>query len=131
MGEALERREMLLAAPNRRAYVDELNASAPVRLVDYDAVFAPRRRRPLAGLRQRQRQTRWHGAVPRLLRRTNRPSRAQDEPTPGQRSLSTLAGLDRSLEANGAAVRVMMREERPASGSSAPAASTWRCGPVA
>jgi hypothetical protein len=44
---------------------------------------------------------------------TNRPSRAQAEADAWRRSLATLAGLDRSLEANGAAVRITMRDEAP------------------
>jgi len=40
-------------------------------------------------------------------------ARARDEAEAWQRSLATLGGLDRSLEANGAAVRVQMREETP------------------
>ena len=113
MGEALERREMLLAAPNRRAYVDELNASAPVRLVDYDASS-----RPGAGARWLACGTPTTDEMARqqclaFFEGTNRPSRAKDEADAWTRSLSTLGGLDRSLEANGAAVRVLMREETP------------------
>src|SRR5690606_1945745 len=34
MNEAVERRDMTLAAANRKAYVDELNQTVPVRLVE-------------------------------------------------------------------------------------------------
>jgi hypothetical protein len=113
MGEAIERREMLLAAPNRRAYVDELNSSAPVRLVDYDASS-----RPGAGARWLACGTPTTDEMARqqclaFFEATNRPSRAQDEAEAWKRSLATLAGLDRSLEANGAAVRVFLREDAP------------------
>jgi hypothetical protein len=113
MGEAIERREMLLAAPNRRAFVDELNASAPVRLVDYDAAS-----RPGAGARWLACGTPTPDEMARqqclaFFEATNRPSRAVDEAEAWKRSLATLAGLERSIEANGAAVRVLMREEAP------------------
>lgn len=44
MGEALERRETLLAATTRKALVDELDARTPVRLVDSDPGAEPRGR---------------------------------------------------------------------------------------
>jgi hypothetical protein len=111
MGEAIERREMLLAAPNRRAFVDELNASAPVRLVDYDASARPGARWLACGTSTPDEMARQQCLA--FFEAVNRPSRAQDEAEAWRRSLATLAGLDRSLEANGAAVRITMREETP------------------
>ena len=42
LGEALERRGTLLAAASRRAYVDELDQTAPVRIVDDDSISESR-----------------------------------------------------------------------------------------
>ena len=112
MGEALERREMLLAAPNRRAFVDELNASAPVRLVDYDASVRPSGARWLAtGTPTTDEMARQQCLA--FFEAVNHASRAQDEAGAWKRSLATLAALDRSLEANGAAVPVVVREDAP------------------
>jgi hypothetical protein len=112
MGEALERRETLLAAASRKAYVDELNESMPLRLVEDDA-------------RQGANQARWltcpspspeelaRQQVLAFLDATLKPNLAQTEATLWQRSLAVLQSMDRSLQSDAAETPVEMREEEP------------------
>jgi len=111
MGEAIDRREMLLAAPKRRAFVDELNASAPVRLVDFDAAngSGPGARWLACGAPTYDEMSRQQCIA--FFEATVKSSLAADEAHAWRRSLAAIDGMDRSLAANGAAVHVSAREE--------------------
>lgn len=113
LGEALERRETLLAATSRKAYVDELDQGAPVRLVDDDPTDAQRNARWLAcpapssdELARRQ--------CFAFLKATLKPKLAEAEATLWRRSLDVLAAMERSLDANGASVLVAEPASQPA-----------------
>ncbi|MPZ49789.1 MAG: hypothetical protein GEU75_10940 [Dehalococcoidia bacterium] len=113
MGEAIERRETLLAAANRKAYVDELNQSMPLRLVEDDS-------RPAAGP-----QARWLSCPPpgpeemarqqclAFLDATLKTNLAQAEASLWLRSIAVLQATDRSLQADGAPAPVEVGEEQP------------------
>jgi len=113
LGEALERREMLLAADGRKAYVDELNQSMPLRLMEDE----PANRQSSAA--------RWVScAAPTeeelarqqcfaFLDATLKPNLTQGEADVWLRALAALDAVDRSLQADGAAVPVQIREEEP------------------
>jgi hypothetical protein len=111
MGEAIERREMLLAAPGRRAFVDELNASAPVRLVDSDAGQrnGPGARWLATGAPTYDEMARQQCVA--FFEATTKSSQAADEASFWRRSLAALDGMDRSIQANGALVQVSVRDE--------------------
>jgi hypothetical protein len=112
MGEALERRETLLAAMSRKAYVDEISESMPLRLVEDD-------------VRRGANQPRWLSCpapspdelarqqVLAFLDATLKPNLAQTEATLWQRSLAVLQSMDRSLQADAAETPIEMREEEP------------------
>jgi hypothetical protein len=110
LGEAIERREMLIAAPKRRAFIDELNSSAPVRLVDFDASARGGGSRWLAsGSPGNDEMARQQCLA--FFEATTKSNLAQAEANAWKRSLSSLEGMDRSLEANGSAVHITSREE--------------------
>ena len=109
MGEAIERREMLLAAPKRRAFIDELNASAPVRLVDFDANQGPGARWLATGAPTYDEMARQQCVA--FFEATTKSSLAAEEAGYWRRSLAALDGMDRSLQASGATVRVESRDE--------------------
>ena len=113
LGEAIERREMLLAGPDRRVFVNELDEATPVRLVDYTAT--PRPGDGAGWLACGTPDTEDSATLQCLsfLDATLDPSRAREEATAWWRSLATLAGMERSFEANGAAVRVNVADEAP------------------
>lgn len=111
MGEAIERREMLLAAPKRRAFVDELNASAPVRLVDSDVSQrgGPGARWLANGAPTYDEMARQQCLA--FFEATTSSSQSADEASYWRRSLAAMDGMDRSLQANGALVQVSTRDE--------------------
>jgi len=113
LGEALERREMLLAAASRKAFVDELNQSTPVRLVEDEPAG-----RQAASARWVSCAAPTEEELARLqcfafLDATLKPNLASEEANVWLRALSALQAIDRSLQANGAAVAVSIREEEP------------------
>ena len=112
LGEAIERRETLLAAADRKAYVDELNATMPVRLVEDDRAY------------QRATPARWlstPSATPDELARqqclaffdaTLKQSLAIEEADLWQKALASLMAAEKSL-ANGNPVPVTETEAGP------------------
>lgn len=116
LGEAVERRETLLAATSRKAYVDELNQTTPVRLVDEEPGFEPRVNArwlacpaPSAGELARQQ-------CIAFLNATLKPKLAEEEATIWRRSLDVMAAMERSLDRHGIAVTVSEPADAPAHG---------------
>jgi predicted dehydrogenase len=113
LGEAVDRRETLLAAQNRKAYIDELNSSTPIRLVEED--------RTAGGANA----SRWLScAAPseaELARQqcvaffdaTNEVEKAQAEAMLWDRALASLDALEHSIAAAGAPIEVTERAEAP------------------
>jgi hypothetical protein len=106
LGEAVERRETLLAATSRKAYIDEINQTTPVRLVD-DAPSSEARvsarwlacPAPSAGELARQQ-------CIAFLNATLRPKLAAEEAQVWRRSLDVMSAMERSLDRYGVAVPV-------------------------
>lgn len=113
LGEAVERRETLLAAMNRKAFVDELNQSMPVRIVEDEP-----RLRPSTAARWLSTASPTPDELARqqclsFLEATLKASLAQDEANVWLRSLAVLEAMGRSLNNRGAPVEVAVKEERP------------------
>jgi hypothetical protein len=112
LGEAVDRRETVLAADHRKCYVDELNPSMPVRLVEDGS-------RPYAGS-----QARWlsmSSYTPEEMARqqclafidaTENPALAQTEAVLWRRSIAVLQALERSLQAEGASLKINLQEDQ-------------------
>jgi hypothetical protein len=116
LGEAVERRETLLAATSRKAYIDELNQTTPVRLVDDAPGFEPRGNArwlacpaPSAGELARQQ-------CIAFLNATLKPKLAEEEATLWHRSLEVMAAMERSLDRYGIAVPIGEPANAPAHG---------------
>ena len=114
LGEAIERRETLLASDTRKAYVDELDLTAPGRLVDNDPAIGESRRS--------QRWLSCHSpSSDELVRKqcfafldaTLKPWLAEEEATRWRRALDVLAAMQRSLDTNGTSVTVEEPDEVP------------------
>jgi hypothetical protein len=106
LGEALERRETLLAATSRKAFIDELNQTTPVRLVDDAPGFEQRNNArwlacpsPSSGELARQQ-------CIAFLNATLKPKLAEEEAAIWRRSLDVMAAMERSLDRYGIAVPV-------------------------
>jgi hypothetical protein len=112
MGEAMERRETLLAATSRKAYVDELNESMPLRLVEDDARPGSNQARwlscPSPSAEELARQQ-----CLAFLDATLNATLAQKEATLWQRCLAVLQSMDRSLQTDATEIPVEMQEEQP------------------
>jgi hypothetical protein len=113
LGEAVERRETLLAATSRKAYIDELNQTTPVRLVDEEPGFEPRVNArwlacpaPSAGELARQQ-------CIAFLNATLKPKLAEEEATIWRRSLDVMAAMERSLNRYGIAVPIFEPADAP------------------
>jgi hypothetical protein len=112
VGEAIERRETLLAASNRKAYVDELNQSMPVRIVQDES-------QPQTG------SARWLSCpsptAEELIRQqclafldaTMKTSQAQDEARLWLHTIGCMDAMEQSLRADGAPFKVAMGRESP------------------
>jgi hypothetical protein len=116
LGEAVERAETLLAATSRKAYIDELNKTTPVRLVDDELGREPRSAArwlacpsPSTGELARQQ-------CIAFLNATLKPKLAEEEATIWRRSLDVMAAIERSLERYGVAVPISEPEGAPAHG---------------
>jgi hypothetical protein len=112
LGEAVERRESLIAAGSRKAFVNELDQSIPLRLID-------------GGVSPGANQTRWitcPTASPDELARqqclafleaTHDVSLAREEALLWQQALSVLAGVERSLLNGGSSAGVRFADPEP------------------
>lgn len=114
LGEALERRETLLAATSRKAYVDELDQMAPVRLVDDDPAFAARTSARWLACPAPSNDELARRQCIAFLNASLKPRLAQDEATLWRRSLDVMAAMERSLDALGASVSIIEPQEAPA-----------------
>ena len=104
LGEAVERRETLLAAASRKAYIDELNQTTPVRLVEdapssQDRVNARWLACPAPSTEDLTRQQ-----CMAFLNATMKPRLAEAEAAIWRRTLNVMAAMERSLDRNGIAV---------------------------
>ncbi|HLF72506.1 MAG TPA: hypothetical protein VI759_10180 [Dehalococcoidia bacterium] len=109
LGEALERRETLLAGTDRKALVDELNQNTPIRIVEDvpDSSSAARWlscKAPTPEELARQQ-------VLSFLDATIKQDLAQAEGDVWLRSLAAIEAMERSLVENGIASPVLIREE--------------------
>jgi hypothetical protein len=116
LGEAVERKETLLAATSRKAFIDELNQTTPVRLVDDEPGLEARANArwlacpaPAAGELARQQ-------CIAFLNATLKPRLAEEEATIWRRSLDVMAAMERSLDRYGVAVPIVEPVEAPAHG---------------
>jgi hypothetical protein len=110
-GEALERRETLLAAAHRKAYVDEMNDAMPVRLIEADGERARAPSRwlayPFAGPDELVRQQ-----CLAFLEAAGQAEASAAEAVLWRRCLGTLAAIERSLTL-AAPVEVELKDEEP------------------
>jgi hypothetical protein len=113
LGEAVERRETLLASDSRKAYVDELDLTAPVRLVDNDSAIEAERSERWLSCHSPSSDELVRKQCFAFLDATIKPWLAEEEATLWTRALDVLAAMERSLDANGASVTVEEPEEVP------------------
>jgi predicted dehydrogenase len=111
LGEAVERREMLFAASERKAFVDELNQSTPLRLVEDEPTERQSSRWVSFPAPTQEELARQQCLA--FLESIQKTSLIQDEADVWLRALSALNAVDRSYHANGAAVPVTIREAEP------------------
>jgi hypothetical protein len=111
LGEAMERRETLIAGATRRLFVDELDTSVPVRLIsDDESTEAPTSRwlstrAPAAEELARQQ-------VVSFLDSTLHPEHTQDEATLWTRAFAIIVAARQSLLNGGGAVQVQQRDSQ-------------------
>lgn len=106
LGEAFERRETLIAAENRKAFIDELNRSVPLRLISDD-----RRSDPLGAARWLSCGTSTPEEMARqqclaFLDATQKQGLAQDEASLWTDAFATINAADESFNRNGAEMPV-------------------------
>jgi len=109
LGEGIERHETLIAAPTRKVLVDGLSHSAPVRVIDDEALYEPVARWlscPTASPHELARQQ-----CIAFLEAASQPSLAKQEAAMWLRSLATLDAVERSLASEGAGM--LVRAEMP------------------
>ena len=109
LGETMERRESLIASASRKAFVDELNPSLPIRIIDEQPSSANNARwlsciAPSAEELARQQ-------CISFLDSTLHGERTVEEATTWSNSLATLASMEQSLMKEGPADVVLSREE--------------------
>ncbi len=112
LGEGIERHETLIAAPTRKVLVDGLSHSAPVRVIDDEALYEPVARWlscPTASPHELARQQ-----CIAFLEATAQPSCAKQEAAMWLRSLATLDAVERSLASEGAGMLVRAEMPQPA-----------------
>jgi hypothetical protein len=111
LGEAVERRDTLLATASRKVYVDELNQSTPLRLVE-DALKGRSDDRSIACPAPSETEMARQQCFA-FLSATLDSDLAQAEARLWTRALATLTAADRSSENDGASVGVVLDESRP------------------
>ena len=112
LGEGIERHETLIAAPTRKVLVDGLSHSAPVRVIDDEALYEPVARWlscPTASPHELARQQ-----CIAFLEAAAQPSLAKQEAAMWLRSLATLDAVERSLASEGAGMLVRAEMPQPA-----------------
>lgn len=111
LGEAVERRETLLAAAGRKAYVDELNQSTPIRLIEDDRGARGGSARWLACPSPTPDELARQQCLA-FLHTTLESQRAHDEAELLLRSLAVLSAAETSLT-RGTAVTVELQDPEP------------------
>jgi hypothetical protein len=111
LGEPIERRETLLAAQTRKIFVDELNQSTPIRIVEDDPK-SPSGARWLACPAPSSDEIARQQCVA-FLDATIDGRKAQDEASVWLRSLAVLDAVDASLVAHGGPVDVDLTQAEP------------------
>jgi hypothetical protein len=110
LGEAMDRRETLLASATRKAYVDELNASMPIRIIDDEPVNANSARWLSCTAPSSEELARQQCIA--FLDATLHAQRTADEAHVWNASLATLASMEQSLARRGPADVVVRQEEK-------------------
>jgi hypothetical protein len=108
LGEAVERRETLMASASRKAYVDELNSSMPIRIIDDEPVNANSARWLSCSSPSAEELARQQCIA--FLDATIHASRTGDEAEIWNSSLAALASMEQSL-ARHAPADVVVRQE--------------------
>jgi hypothetical protein len=109
LGEAMDRRETLIAGQKRKIYIDELNASVPVRLISEEgATDAPAARWLSTNAPTPEEMARQQ--VLAFLDSTLHPEQTQDEATLWTQAFAVIVAARQSLLSDGAAVDVEQRE---------------------
>ena len=108
LGEAIERRETLLASDTRKVYVDELNASMPIRIIDDEPVSA-NSARWLSSMAPSSEELARQQCIG-FLDATVQNHLSADEAVLWNRSLAMLASMEQSFAQHGP-VDVVVREE--------------------
>jgi hypothetical protein len=114
LGEAMERRETLLAATSRKAYIDELEQNAPVRLVDDDLAYVSRSSVRWLACPAPSNDELTRRQCIAFLNASFKPNLAQEEATLWRRTLDVMAAMERSLDLSGVSVPVVEPEAAPA-----------------
>jgi hypothetical protein len=109
MGEAIERRETLVAAADRKAYIDELNPSLPLRLIE-DSSASPSTARWLSCQAPSQEEMTRQQCLA-FLDATLKPNLAQDEANLWLHAIAVLRAMDRSLQTEGRPAPVEIADE--------------------
>lgn len=110
LGEAIDRRETLLASATRKAYIDELNSSMPIRIVDDEPVNASSARWLSCSAPSFEELARQQCIA--FLDATLHPQRTAQEASIWNSSLAALASMEQSLAKRGPADVVVRQEEK-------------------
>ena len=113
LGEAIDRRETLIAAADRKAYVDELNQSMPIRLVEDEASVQSRSPARWLSCPSPTPEERARQQCLSFLDATLKTSLAQDEASLWLRSIAALDAVEISIAQNGAALEVATKAAEP------------------
>jgi hypothetical protein len=109
LGEAMERRETLMASATRKAYVDELNSSMPIRIIDDEPVNAHSARWLSCTAPSSEELARQQCIA--FLDATIHANRTVDEAAIWNSSLAALASMEQSLARPGPADVVIRQED--------------------
>jgi hypothetical protein len=112
LGEALDRRETLIAAAGRKAFVDELGRAAPLRIIEDDGAPAANGSRGLLCQSLSPQEATRQQCVA-FLEATRRATLAQAEATTWSRALSVLRAAETSYGAAGRSVPLTKRDDQP------------------
>jgi hypothetical protein len=110
LGEAIDRRETLLASATRKAYIDELNPSMPIRIIDDEPVNANSARWLSCTAPSFEELARQQCIA--FLDATLHPQRTAEEASIWNSSLAALASMEQSLAKRGPADVVVRQEEK-------------------
>ena len=109
LGEAMDRRETLIASATRKAYVDELNPNMPIRIIDDEPVNANSARWLSCTAPSSEELARQQCIA--FLDATTQAQRISDEAALWNGALSALASMEQSLAKQGPADVVIKQDE--------------------